>query len=102
MNPVVALSLCVLANLSCCVQSLSPVILITTSCNLLTMYNIIMYFLSLIMVLYVIPICHHELLPFVDEKWQFLCCMVSKSSNFDQNCIKLINNIKFQNVFPKV
>ena len=36
----------------------------------------------------------------VDEKWQFLWCMVSKSSNFEQNFIKLIHNVKYQNVFP--
>ena len=41
-----------------------------------------------------IPICHFIILPFADESWQFLLCMVSKSSHLDQSSIKLIHNVK--------
>ena len=54
------------------VLSISPVILITISRNLVTMFNTKKSFSNLIMVY--IPMCHYELLPFVGEKRQFLWC----------------------------
>ena len=44
-----------------------------------------------------ITYCHRELLPFVNKMTSL--CLVSKSSNFDQNFIKLDHKVKYQNVY---
>ena len=77
------------------VPFLVPVIFITTLWHLDTLFNTMIIFSNSIMVY--MALCHHELLPFVDEKSQFLWCTVSKSSKFNRNCIKLIHNVKYQN-----
>ena len=60
------------------------------------MFNTMMSFSSLILIY--MALCHHELLPFVDEKSQFYD-VLSLNQVILIRTMKLIHNVKYQNVY---